>query len=545
MQMDGEFDCDVAVVGSGISGALIAWTLARAGVKVIILEAGPTVNRVKGLNHALATNIDSTPDAPYPQHAWAPSPATLDPRNYLVQTGPDLFASGYERVVGGTTWHWLGTCVRLVPNDFIMKSAYGVATDWPITYDDLEVWYVVAEHAVGVAGNSDENNGAPRSAPYPMPAHPLTYGDTVYAKAVEPLGLQVTATPQARVSIQEGYNKRPRCCANAFCIPMCPIGAKYDATVHIDMAINAGAELRENAVVFKIDHDAEGRITSLSYRSPDKQDTTLRARQVVVAAHAIETPKLLLMSRSEAMPNGLANSSDQVGRNLMDHPTQLTYGLAPKPVGPYRSPLSTAGIEMLRDGDFRKRRGAFRIELGNDGWSWPGKDPVDWSGVLIKQGLEGRELYRQVMELNSRALRTAALVEQLPNPNSRVSLSDQVDAIGIPRPGVHYVVDDYAKAGLAAARDQFAAIYEAVGATEVTQVPDIQGAGHIMGTVRMGTDAKSSVTDSFGRTWDHPNLWLAGSGLFPTTGTGNPTLTIAALALRSAPEILKSLGKAG
>ncbi|MEZ4563190.1 MAG: GMC family oxidoreductase [Thermomicrobiales bacterium] len=545
MRSDSEFDCDVAIVGSGISGALIAWTLARAGVKVIILEAGPAVNRVKALDHALATNIDSTPDAPYPQHPWAPTPATLDPRNYLVQTGPDLFASGYERVIGGTTWHWLGTCLRLVPNDFLMKSTYGVATDWPITYDDLEPWYVVAENAVGVAGDSDENNGSPRSAPYPKPAHPHTFGDTVYAKAVEPLGLQVTATPQARVSIQEGYNKRPRCCANAFCIPMCPIGAKYDATVHIDMATSAGAELRENAVVFRIDHDASGHITSLTYRSPDRQDTTLKARHVVVAAHAIETPKLLLMSRSDAMPNGLANSSDLVGRNLMDHPTQLTYGLAPEPVGPYRAPLSTAGIETLRDGAFRKDRGAFRIELGNDGWSWPGKDPVDWSGVLIKQGLEGRALYRQVMELNSRALRTAALVEQLPDPESRVTLSDQVDAIGIPRPDVHYVVDDYAKSGLAAARDQFAAIYKAVGASEVTQVPEIQGAGHIMGTVRMGSDAKSSVTDSFGRSWDHPNLWLAGSGLFPTTGTANPTLTIAALALRTAPEILKSLSRAG
>ena len=545
MRADGEFDCDVAIVGSGISGALIAWTLARAGVKVIILEAGPAVNRAKGLDHALATNIDSTPDAPYPQHAWAPSPATLDPKNYLVQTGPDLFVSNYERVVGGTTWHWLGTCLRLVPNDFVLKTTYGVATDWPISYDVLEPWYVVAENAVGVAGDSNENNGAPRSAPYPMPAHPLSFGDTVYAKAVEPLGLQVTATPQARVSIQEGYNNRPRCCANAFCIPMCPIGAKYDATVHIGMATSAGAELRENCVVYKIDHDADGRITSLSYRSPDKQDTTLTARHIVVAAHAIETPKLLLMSRSDAMPNGLANSSDLVGRHLMDHPTQLTYGLAPEPVGPYRSPLSTAGIETLRDGDFRKEHGAFRIELGNDGWSWPGKDPVDWSGVLIKQGMEGRELYRQVMELNARALRTAALVEQLPDPNSRVTLSDQVDAIGIPRPEVHYVIDDYAKAGLAAARDQFAAIYEAVGADQVAQLPQIQGAGHIMGTVRMGTDAKTSVTDSYGRTWDHPNLWLAGSGLFPTTGTANPTLTIAALALRTAPEILKSLGKAG
>lgn len=545
MQDAVEFDCDVAIVGSGISGALIAWTLAKAGVKVIILEAGPTVNRVQGLSHAFATNVVSTPDAAYPQHPWAPTPAVLDPRNYLVQTGPDLFVSNYERVVGGTTWHWLGTAVRLVPNDFSMKTTYGVAVDWPITYDALEPWYVVAENTIGVAGDSDENNGAPRSAPYPMPAHPLSYNDTVYAKAVQPLGLQVTATPQARVSIQEGYNKRPRCCANAFCIPMCPIGAKYDATVHTELAIAAGAELRENCVVFKLEHDTDGKITSLSYRSPDKQDTTLTAKHFIVAAHAIETPKLLLMSRSDSIPNGLANSSDQVGRNLMDHPTQLTYGLAPVPVGPYRAPLSTGGIEMLRDGEFRKERGAFRIELGNDGWSWPGKDPVAWSGDLIQQGVEGRELYRQVMELNARAMRTAALVEQLPDPDSRVTLSDQVDAIGIPRPEVHYVIDDYAKAGLAAARDQFAAIYEAVGAGQVTQVPEIQGAGHIMGTVRMGTDARDSVTDSFGRTWDHPNLWLTGSGLFPTTGTGNPTLTIAALALRAAPEMLKALGRAG
>lgn len=425
-----------------------------------------------------------------------------------------------------------------------MRSTYGVALDWPITYDDLEPWYVVAENAIGVAGDSDEVNGSPRSAPYPMPAHPLSYNDTVYAEAVEPLGLRVTATPQARVSIQEGYNKRPRCCANAFCIPMCPIGAKYDATVHLDMAVAAGAEVRENCVVFKLAHDSDGQITSLSYRNPDKQDTTLTARHIVVAAHAIETPKPLLMSRSDAMPNGLANSSDQVGCNLMDHPTQLTYGLAPEPVGPYRAPLSTGGIEMLRDGEFRRERGAYRIELDNDGWSWPGKNPVSWAGDLIQRGLEGRELYRQVMELNARALRTAALVEQLPDPDSRVALSDEVDAIGIPRPEVHCIIDEYAKAGLAAARDQFTAIYEAVGADQVTQVQAIQGAGHIIGTHRMGSDSRASVTDSCDRTWDHPNLWLAGSGLFPTGGTANPTLTIAALALRTAPEVLKALREA-
>lgn len=536
------FDCDVAIVGSGISGALLGWKLALSGAKVIILDAGPTVDRVKGLALAFSSLASSTPDATYAQHPWAPTPATLDPNNYLVQTGPDPFVSNYERVVGGTTWHWLGTALRLIPNDFRLKSTYGVGEDWPIDYDDLEPWYLDAEKTVGVAGDDAEDNGAPRSGNYPMPPQPLTWSDMQFAKAAETLGLKVTATPQARVSVQEGYNNRPRCCGNAFCIPMCPIGAKYDATVHTELAKQAGAEIRENAVVYQLDVDADGRVTQLHYRAPDKSDSSLTARQFIIAAHAIETPKLLLMSRSGTLPNGLANSSDQVGRNLMDHPTQLSYAMAPEPMGPYRSPLATAGIEDLRDGEFRKERGAFRIEIGNDGWSWPGLDPVGWAQQLIGEGVEGRDLYGQIAQLNVRAVRMAALVEQLPVADSRVTLSDKLDAIGIPRPEVHFVISDYTLKGLQEARDQFAKIFTALGADRLTQVPQIQGAGHIMGTYRMGADARTSVTDSFGRTWDHPNLWLTGSGLFPAVGTANPTLTIAALALRAAPEIAKELG---
>jgi choline dehydrogenase-like flavoprotein len=468
-QADG-FDCDVAIVGSGISGALIGWKLAQAGAKVIILDSGPTVDRIKGLAHAFSSMASSIPEATYFFNPWAPTPSTLDPKNYLVQTGPDLFVSNYERVVGGTTWHWLGTALRLVPNDFRVKSLYGIGEDWPITYDDLDPWYLDAEKSVGVAGDDSEDNGAPRSGPYPMPAIPLTYSDQQFAKAAQTLGLKVTHTPQARVSIQEGYNSRPRCCGNAFCIPMCPIGAKYDATVHVDLAKKAGAEVRENAVVFKLDADANGRITQLHYQSPDKADSTLTARLFVLAAHAIETPKILLMSTSDKFPNGLANASDQVGRNLMDHPTQLSYALAPQPMGPYRSPLSTAGIEGLRDGSFRKERGAFRIEIGNDGWSWPGLDPVGWAQQLIQQGHKGRDLYGQIAQLNVRAIRMAALVEQLPVADSRVTLSDKMDEIGIPRPQVHFVISDYTKKGLKAARDQFAKIFSALAATQVTQV---------------------------------------------------------------------------
>jgi choline dehydrogenase-like flavoprotein len=352
----------------------------------------------------------------------------------------------------------------------------------------------------------------------------------------------VTHTPQARVSAQEGYNARPRCCGNAFCIPMCPIGAKYDATVHVDLARKAGAEVRENAVVFRLDADENGRIVTLHYRSPDKSDSSLTAKLFVLAANAIETPKILLMSTSDRFPAGLANSSDQVGRNLMDHPTQLSYALAAEPMGPYRSPLSTAGIETLRDGDFRKERGAFRIEIGNDGWSWPGLDPVGWAQQLIHDGHRGRDLYGQIAQLNVRAILMAALVEQLPVSDSRVTLSNKADEIGVPRPEVHYVIDDYTKNGLEAARAQFAKIFDALKAAQVTQVAQIQGAGHIMGTYRMGADRKTSVTDSYGRAWDHPNLWLTGSGLFPSAGTANPTLTIAALAPRTAPDLAKELG---
>jgi choline dehydrogenase-like flavoprotein len=539
-----EFDCDVAIVGSGIAGALIGWQLAQSGAKVIILEAGPPMDRSTGVARAFASAIPTLPEAAYPNSPWAPTPSTLDPTSYYVQTGPDMFGSIYERLVGGTTWHWLGTAIRLLPNDFSMQSTYGVGVDWPISYDDLEPWYQTAEETVGVAGDSEQFNGAPRSGDYPMPPIPLTWSDTKFADAAKTLSLEVLATPAARVSAEAGFNGRPQCCGNAFCIPMCPIGAKYDAMVHLDLATQAGAEIRDSSVVYQLDADENGTITTVHYRRPDKSDETLTAKIVVVAAHAIETPKLLLMSATGALPNGLANSSDQVGRHLMDHPCQLSYALANDPMGPYRAPLSTAGIEQLRDGAERATRAAFRIEIGNDGWSWPGKDPVSWAVDLIEQGAWGVDLYDQIAKLNVRAVRLSALCEQVPNPESRVTVSDKLDAIGLPRPQLNYIIDDYTKAGLAAARDQFTALFDALGTTQITHSDFIYGAGHVMGTCRMGTDKSSSVTDSFGRTWDHPNLWLAGSSLFPTTGTGNPTLTIAALALRAAPEIASALAGA-
>jgi choline dehydrogenase-like flavoprotein len=224
----------------------------------------------------------------------------------------------------------------------------------------------------------------------------------------------------------------------------------------------------------------------------------------------------------------------------MDHPTQLSWALAKEPVFPYRGPLSTGGIEGLRDGPFRRNRGAFRIEIGNDGWTWPVGDMTQIGGKQAASDELGWKLVATLRERALRHLRLAALVEQLPDPENRVTASDnETDTLGIPRPVIKYRVSEYTREGMAAARQAMQDLYDAMGATQVQFAEDFFGAGHIMGTYRMGRDPKTSVVNADERSHDHPNLFLLGSGVFPTVGCSNPSLTIAALTLRTA-EVIKS-----
>jgi choline dehydrogenase-like flavoprotein len=464
----------------------------------------------------------------------------LDLEGYYVQEGPVLFKSTYERRVGGTTWHWLGTVLRHLPNDFRLRSLYGVGVDWPITYDDLEPWYSVAEQELGVAGDSQADLGSPRSQAYPLPPLPLTYLDKQVALAAERLGMHVFATPQARNSLP--YDGRPPCCGNATCVPICPIAAKYDGSVHVQKAIRLGVQVIDQAVVNFVEVNEEGWVTGVRFKRPDGSEQRAIAQIFVLAAHAIETPKILLMSRSDALPNGIANSSDQVGRNLMDHPVQLSWALAQEPLYPYRSPLENAGIEDLRDGPSRNERAAFRMAIGEDGWSFPGTPPTTLASELIASGLRGRRLVEQMNAHVARQIRFANLIEQLPDPENRVTPAfEQVDAIGIPRPRIQYRLDDYVKRGMAAAREVSEQVFAAMGASLVAHGEEHEGAGHVMGTYRMGDDPKTSVVNAEQRSHDHPNLFLLGSGVFPTVGTANPTLTIAALSLWAAQTIERDL----
>ena len=177
------WSADIVIVGSGVAGSLVATRLARAGLKVVILEAGPRVQR----GAALAQYRDALikiPESPYPDTPYAPHPVSDNPDHYYLQDGPDKFASPYLRQVGGTTWHWLGTTLRFVPDDFRLRSRFGVGVDWPISYDDLEPWYCEAERELGVAGDPNADLNAPRSQPYPLPPIPLSYADQRTAAAL-------------------------------------------------------------------------------------------------------------------------------------------------------------------------------------------------------------------------------------------------------------------------------------------------------------------------------------------------------------------------
>jgi choline dehydrogenase-like flavoprotein len=596
---------DVVIVGAGFSGAMMAKQLGLAGKKVLILEAGdampPNVNDYLERFFLAPAKV---PEAPYtpdlfsdratftltdPTTLNAPRPTVLtldagnwqDPKQaYLIQTGPLAFASTYERINGGTGRHWLGTSLRNVPHDFKMAKTYQVEVDWPIGYDDLEEWYGKAEWEIGVSADKADQDflgiAFPDDYQYPMPALPNSLVDqyvaaSVDGKILDGTALTVSITPAGRNS--RPYQNRRACGGNTNCIPICPIQAKYDPSITLNAALQTGnVTIQYNTVAVSVDlGDDDRKVRGISWLRYDGPSGAVIERGVatakiyVLAAHAIETPKLLLMSTNGGKKlNGMANSSDQVGRNLMDHPLYMVWGLAPSQIYPYRGPLSTSGIESLRDGEFRRYRASFRIEIGNEGWNFPAGDPytslLDFvlGGDTGKVGLAGQDLVAALNQRYTRQFRMAFLVEQTPNPENRVTLSaDYTDHLGLPRPQIAYNLSDYTKAGFEAARAAADQLFTWMGAEQKTDrnPPDgpttfayngqkyiYYGAGHVVGTCRMGDDPATSVVNSDLQSWDHPNLYILGSSVFPTVATANPTLTITALALRAAQQVIKRLG---
>jgi glucose dehydrogenase len=520
---------DVVFVGSGIAAALAGAAVARTGARVLFLEAGPRVDRGAAVAR-FQRSIAKGQNSPYPDQPYAPQPEESDFGAYYVQAGPQTFRGQQARVVGGTTWHWGGLALRFRPNDFKLKSRFGVGVDWPIAYEDMEPWYSLAEEEIGVAGDGREDFGSPRSRPYPMPPIPMTWADKQVKAASDPLGYTMAPFPQARNSIWR--DGRPQCCGNASCVPVCPIQAKYDATAHLAKAERAGARVEPQAIVHRIVVGSDRRVVSVRFQRPDRSEGEATGRIFVIAAHAIETPKLLLLSAGPATPSGVANSSDQVGRNLLTQIDIGIQGLTREPVFPYRGPVSTGGIKELRDGPFRGERAAVGMSPSNEGWE-RAVGPMAVALEYIKKGLRGDALKQAIRHDVARQMIIGSSAEMLPDPQNRVELAtDQTDGIGIPRPKITFRYDDYAMRGLEVARAAQNAIMARLGATRVKQLGPIADSAIMGGTARMGSDARTSVVDANLRSHDHPNLFIVGSAVFPTITSSAPTLTVAALSAR-------------
>ncbi len=576
---------DAVVVGAGVAGSLIAKFLTRAGYRVLVLEAGPgNTAEFAGYSEHLQTFYASAgkgPESPWPAAATAPQPDTADLRTamgntnqYFVQKGPQLYGSSYTRTQGGSTLHWLGVSLRMLPEDFELRKRYGVGRDWPIGYADLEPYYCKAEYELGVSANVAEQQylGLTFSEDYDYPMHrvPLSYSDQALAGGVDGLEvdlegerhtLKVRSYPAARNSMpRNGYQPvgavggtflGERCAGNTSCTPICPIQAKYNAGKTLAQAEKNNLQVLAEAVASRVEQDANGAITGITYKRYDGSEEKATARIYVLAAHAVENARLMLAS-------DLGGKSGLMGKTLMDHPALYAWGLAPKPVGAYRGPLSTAGIEDLRGGEFRRKHAAFRFDVGNDGWrASTGAPDASVIDAVSNQKLFGKKLRDKLSGTLPRHVRMSLAVEQLPDPENGISLDPQyVDALGNMRPVIHYRIGEYTLQGMAAAARVSKAMFQRAGITDCSDMPvsgffptvqygDVtfhyHGMGHFSGTHAMGADASTSVVDPMQRKWDHPNLYMVGSGSFATMGTSNPTLTLAALTIRTAEHLIAEL----
>jgi len=572
-------DYHVVIVGSGVAGALCAAGLAGKDRKVLVLEAGKNGHAVaqrEEFHRVWETTPSKSWNTPYLKQRgiqFYPSPPS-DTKIYFDQPNATsslkTFKGYYQRMEGGTAWLWRGNTPRMLPNDFHLKSLYfpdgapdgANVVDWPITYEDLAPWYLQAEKELGVSGNQDEWDFlTPRhEQDFPMPGQPKSYSDRFCIEQLrknpitielngERLTPAIITMPQARNT--RPYDGRPACEGNNNCIPLCPTSAKYDATVHLKRAVQQDVEIRNGCVVTRLEASDGGSISKVYYKQWDSDNPHLERSVtgdiVILAANTIETPKILFLSK-------LYEENDPfVGKHLMDHVQGECLALASERIYPFRGPQSICGIDGLRDGNYRKKFASFRLTLGNDGWGRAGNPTTILEMELNPSSVAdfeiGEKLRNRVVEKLTRLIRFGFSTEQLPHRSNHVSLSDKVDALGIPRPKIQYEVHQYTLAGLQKGFEVSQQLFKAMGAElepesakKFFDVTKWNTAGHIMGTCRMGTNRDDSVVDKNGRCHNHRNLFIVGSSVFPTGSVANPTLTLAALTLMAVRAVKDQLG---
>ena len=527
---------DFVIVGAGAAGGVVARELATAGFRVVVLEQGPYL-RAPDFRHdelAVLRLAELTND-----HRRQPNSLRATDRDPRVVTP----AVGYGRAVGGGTVHFTGNYWRFHEVDFIERSLVGPVAgtgfdDWPISYAELEPYYTRVEWEIGVSGLAGASPfDPPRSRPYPVPPLPIKSIGVLAERAARAMGW--TAFPAPMAILSEPYRDRMACIQCGFCETFgCEMGAKSSTLVTMipEAEATGRCEIRPDSYVRKVEVDQRGRVTGVKYFDVKRREVYQRARAVVLCANGAETPRLLLLSRSNRFPDGLANSSGMVGRHLMFNGGGLTGGRFEGRINGYRGTVDTRVIHDL----YQLDPGLGFVGGGGFDFRWD-TQPIGFAlwGLDPKAPRWGPDFKRRLRESFTRTAYALAHTTSLPVPTNRVSLDPHLkDDWGLPAISVTWQehpndlrLSEYF---VARAMDLLAA----AGAVERWSYP--AGAGgwwpqvHLLGTCRMGNDPRTSVVDRFHRAHDVPNLFIVDGSSFVTSGRGQPTMTIQALAFRAA-----------
>jgi choline dehydrogenase-like flavoprotein len=504
---------DVVVVGTGAGGAPLLATLARKGLRVVALEAGP--NTEPG---------DHTPDE-------VEAPADINWMDERISGGgaPTAFGPNNSGTgVGGSTLHWGAFTPRPNAHDIHLRTDSGEGEDWPIDHAELVRYIEQAEHVVGVAGPAHYPWDPERRYLMGPPARNAS-SDMMIRGAAE-VGITATDAPVGLTTVdrmQEHHGLRQACVACGSCHQGCRNGAKVSMdTTYLPAAVASGAEIRPGAFVHGIELDARGEVEAVVYRQ-DGRDHRQRTRALVLAAGGIETPRLLLHT-------GLANSSGQVGRNFTAHGATQVWAKFDESMRSYRgypSSIITEDFVRPEGADFA---GGYLIQS-------LGAQPQTLTTSLVRGGgLRGAALVRAIQDYPYMA-GVGINAECLPYDDNRLVLSDELDDNGVPRARVTFAPGDNEAAITRHAVRTMTAIVEAAGGHDIRV---LDRTAHTVGTARMGTDAARSVVDAAGRSWDVPNLWIVDNSVFPSSLIANPALTIMALSLRTADRMLRDDARA-
>ena len=533
---------DFVVVGSGAAGGVMAKELAEAGFDVVVLEQGPYLRQEDfghdELAHIFHQEWFGGREGEHPQTFRRTDEEDAEVMDFL----PPLI---YARMVGGSSVHYTANYWRFHEVDFIERSLLGPLSgtgfaDWPITYDDLDPYYTKVDWEIGVSGAPGPHD-PPRSRPYPVPPLPIKSSGAILEKGARELGLNPFPAPMAILS--QPYNGRPGCIHCGFCLAFgCEVGAKSSTlAAMIPQAEATGrCEIRSESTVFRLDTDDAGRISEVVYWDRDGHEQAQQARAVVLCANGAETARLLLMSESSRFPDGLANASGLVGKYLMFNGLSFAYGLFDHPLNEYKGVQVTRVLHDFYASD--PARG-FYGGGGIDARFFPGSPIWFALGTLPPDAPTwGAEYKRMLGEYYTRTVAINGHTTSLPLETNTISLDPTVkDKWGRPALRVTYKDHPDDLATMQFLLDRSMEILEAAGAKRIWQAPVTETtlAAHLLGTCRMGNDPAESVVDRYHRAHDVPNLFICDGSSFVTSGRGQPTMTIQALAFRAADHLIE------